>query len=358
MDFINEDSDAIIDPTSEETISDLACLPLVELASRLERPLSPDQDPVPVELATSNIPGPHDPYDYWNDEDDAWPALDLPSVSKPKSLQHPPIFDLASIRVIYFDIYGTLIDKEAGVYDALQPLLGRSTYNFNRREALSFYFESEMEMKRLNPEARYSQMLADTYEDVALRLGTTPETIAESAVFAQSIKDWPLIHGADWCLYQLTRIPSLSIVALTDVDHGCLEQTTAFSTIAPFLEVVFTWDACSAYKPDLTVFDAPLKYYDAMSVPRAHSCLVSSSLLGDLEPARDMGLPTVWMRYPGSLPGGMDKTEYACPVAAFDSLFVLAAQILDATGTPLVWEIPFKVWTPADFVVAQQFLTS
>ncbi|KAJ6553542.1 hypothetical protein DFH09DRAFT_1318929 [Mycena vulgaris] len=83
------------------------------------------------------------------------------------------MFNVASIRVIYFDTYGTLIEKEAGVYDALQPLLQRSTYNFSRRETLSF-FESEIEMKRRNPGVRYGQILANTYEDFALRHGMTP----------------------------------------------------------------------------------------------------------------------------------------------------------------------------------------
>ncbi|KAJ7621762.1 HAD-like domain-containing protein, partial [Mycena polygramma] len=245
-----------------------------------------------------------------------------------------------SIRVIYFEMYGTLIDKESGIFAALQPLLKRSPHNFDRQEALSFYYESEAEVKRRTPGIRYGQILADAYDDVALRLGMTPLDSMESSGFAQSIKHWPLLPAADWCLSSLKRIPSISLVATADVDHDCLTQSAAFAVLAPFFEAVFTWDECKAYKPDPAAFAAPLAHYDALGVPRAHSCLVSSSLFADLEPARELGLPALWMRVYGSLAAHMCTAADACPVEAVESLPGLAMGFLGATGTSVETFIP------------------
>ncbi|KAJ6617690.1 HAD-like domain-containing protein, partial [Mycena sp. CBHHK59/15] len=202
-------------------------------------------------------------------------------------------------QVLYFDVYGALIDNESGIFDALKPLLAQSPYRFNRWEALSFYFESEVEVKRRTPSAPYSQILADSYADMALRLGLSL-SVGESAVFAASSTNWPLLDGAVWCLQTLHPwIPAL--VGILDVDEDTARRSAAFAALAPYLAQIFTWDAGHAYKPDLAAFHAPLSYYDAHGVPRAHRCLVSNGLLRDLEPARELGLPAAWLRLPGSL---------------------------------------------------------
>ncbi|KAJ7361387.1 hypothetical protein DFH08DRAFT_951954 [Mycena albidolilacea] len=169
------------------------------------------------------------------------------------------------MKVIYFDIYGTLIDKEAGVFEALGSLLSHSAYQFDRNEAVSFYLESEL-------------------DDVALLLGIE-YTEPDSLLLAQSINDWPLVLHAVSCLATLRTIPGLSIAAIADADHDSLLRTPAFAALAPSFDTVFTWDACAAYKPDLAVFSNPLSYYDALGVPRQRTCLVSGSLFMDLEEA-------------------------------------------------------------------------
>jgi FMN phosphatase YigB (HAD superfamily) len=220
-------------------------------------------------------------------------------------------------------------------------LLDRSPYEFDRHEALSFYFESEMEMKRRTPGVPYAQILADSYGDVALRLGLTPHNrdAADALLFAQSVQDWPCMPHAEWLLYNLARSagPRLSIVAIADVDHDFLLRTPAFASLAPFFEAVFTWDACRAYKPDPGVFDAPLRYYDALGVGRAHSFLVSGSLLRDMEPAREVGVPAVWVQCRGSLAANMCTVEDACPAAVLGGLFELGVEFFGVVGAPVIF---------------------
>ncbi|KAJ6595020.1 HAD-like domain-containing protein, partial [Mycena vulgaris] len=206
-------------------------------------------------------------------------------------------------QVIYFDVHGTLIDSESGIFAALKPLLDQSPHRFDRREALTLYFESEIEVKQRIPATPYLQILVEAHGDMARRLGF-PATKAESSLFASSIFSWPLFEGAVECIELLKHWTSV-IVAISDVDHETLRKTSAFALLAPHFAEVFTWDATHTYRPHPSAFDAPLKYHDALGIPRDRRCLVSNSLFRDLEPARELGIPAIWIRYSQSLAGGL-----------------------------------------------------
>ncbi|KAJ7799981.1 hypothetical protein B0H14DRAFT_1698907 [Mycena olivaceomarginata] len=181
---------------------------------------------------------------------------------------------------------------ESGIFDALQPLLARSLHRLNRREALAFYFESEIAAKKRNPAAPYSEILAQAHAEMTIRLGL-PVVEDAASLFASSISTWPLYDGAVWCLQNLKpRICHL--VALSDATHDILCQSSSFSALAPYFSEVFTSDGSHAYRPDSAAFDLPLKYWhDALGIPRQQRCLVSNSLLRDLEPARQLGVPAI-----------------------------------------------------------------
>ncbi|KAJ6617678.1 HAD-like domain-containing protein [Mycena sp. CBHHK59/15] len=255
-------------------------------------------------------------------------------MSEKKVLPPPPAFEPHALQVLYFDIYGTLIDNESGIFDALEPLLALSPYRFDRREALTFYFESEVEAKRRTPSAPYSQILADAHDDMALRLGIALSD-GESTLFATSAATWPLHDGAVWCLQTLRQwLPAL--VGILDVDETTARHSTAFAALAPYLTQIFAWDAACGYKPDFPAFFGSLAHHDAHGVPRAHRCLVSNGLLRDLEPAREFGLPAVWLRFPGSLAGNAPNVEYAAPCGIFASYFDLVTAVLTGLGPPKV----------------------
>ncbi|KAJ7146576.1 HAD-like domain-containing protein [Mycena epipterygia] len=197
---------------------------------------------------------------------------------------------------MYFDIYGALIDSESGIFAALEPLLARCFRRFDRAEALSFYFESESEMKRRTPTARYPEILAQAHKDISMRLGLTSSN-KETSQFASSILHWPLFDGAVQCLQTLYhQIPTL--VALVDMDHDTFTQTASYPLISPYFAEMFTWDATHSYRPDLATFAAPFSYHDAGDVPRKRRCLVSGRLFRDLEVAYVASILGIWMWHP------------------------------------------------------------
>jgi hypothetical protein len=74
----------------------------------------------------------------------------------------------------------------SGIFDALQPLLARSLHQLNRREALAFYFESEIPVKKRNPVVPYSEILAQAHAEMTIRLGL-PVVEDAASLFASSI---------------------------------------------------------------------------------------------------------------------------------------------------------------------------
>ncbi|KAJ7155593.1 HAD-like domain-containing protein [Mycena filopes] len=253
-----------------------------------------------------------------------WRNIAFNRVAEPLSFPPPPTFDSANIQVTYFDLYGTLIDKETGVFNALKPLLHRSVHRFDRNEALSFYLETELEARKHAPAAPYTEILAATYNDIALRLGMEPAA-GESAAFAASLKHWPLTHDAEWCLATLRRFPSLALVAIADVDEEALHRTSAAAALLPYFHAVFTTSGPA-------VLEAPLAHYDALGVPRDRSCLVTSSILAGLEPARMLGLPTIWLRLQCSVMEKVVSVEGGWPEMVFASLSDLTVQFLPMEG--------------------------
>ncbi|KAJ7117238.1 HAD-like domain-containing protein [Mycena crocata] len=311
----------------------------------------PSLDPAPPNVAyADDFPAPD------SDEEDVsggdsgltWPEVELPRVSR---LALPPPVVLGRLpEVIYLDVYGTLIDRETGIFTALRGLFERSPYQFERPEALSFYFESEAETKKRQPDAPYSQILAYAYDDVVLRLGMRSEG-TDSSIFAQSIKDWPAIPAAEWCLSALRTIPSISLVAVVDVDRDSLELTTSYVSLAPHFNVVFTWDTCKAYKPAQAAVERVIKHFDALLVPRDHTCFVSNSLL-DMEPVRELGVPTVWVRYEESLAGNVYYMEDESPEVALEY-----AGLIEFTSSFLLLANPPQEadpWEELDFDVLDE----
>ena len=58
------------------------------------------------------------------------------------------MLDLAAFEVMTFDCYGTLIDWETGIWDALQPVIANHHIDIATDHALELYGELESEAER------------------------------------------------------------------------------------------------------------------------------------------------------------------------------------------------------------------
>ncbi len=78
---------------------------------------------------------------------------------------------LAEFKVLTFDCYGTLIDWESGMLDALAPLTTRLPRTLTRNEILEAHARYESSQQRQTPTKRYQELLATVYRRLAEEWG-------------------------------------------------------------------------------------------------------------------------------------------------------------------------------------------
>ena len=112
---------------------------------------------------------------------------------------------LTDYRVLTFDCYGTLIDWESGIRDALQPLImqdGRS--DGTRDAALLAFAQCESRHEREAPDLRYPDLLARVHRSIAERFGMeTSDALDEE--FGASVPLWPAFPDTADALRTLKR---------------------------------------------------------------------------------------------------------------------------------------------------------
>src|SRR5712692_9526300 len=94
-----------------------------------------------------------------------------------------------NFEVLTFDCYGTLIDWETGIWDALGPILANHRIVTTPDQALELFavFESQAESGEYR---EYKDVLRLVLEGIGARLGFIPTT-TELQHFCESVRDWP-----------------------------------------------------------------------------------------------------------------------------------------------------------------------
>ena len=191
-----------------------------------------------------------------------------------------------SFEVLTFDCYGTLIDWETGIWQALQPPLADHHIVITKDRALELFgaLESEIERGDYHP---YSTVLQMVLEGLGTRLGFAP-TQAELQRFSRSVQDWPAIPDSARALQALKTKYKLGILSNIDDD--------LFALSAPRLQTSFDWvitaQQARSYKPSLNNFNLA---FDRIGVPKPKILHVAQSLFHDIAPANTLGLSTVWV---------------------------------------------------------------
>lgn len=74
---------------------------------------------------------------------------------------------LRDFQALTFDVYGTLIDWETGIIEALRPLTTRLETQPSRDKVLEAHARHESAQQRVTPAARYCDLLAVVYRRLA-----------------------------------------------------------------------------------------------------------------------------------------------------------------------------------------------
>jgi len=194
------------------------------------------------------------------------------------------------IEALTFDCYGTLIDWEQGLVEALAPWLERTGGAVDRDLLLELYGAAESAEEHAHPGRLYTRILDGVIRRVGAELGRDVRD-EEAARFAASVPDWPAFDDTPAALAYLKQHFQLAI--LSNIDHASFAGSRA--RLGVNFDVVVTAEDVGAYKPEHAGFERLFAELARLGVERGSILHVAQSLYHDIEPANAIGLACVWV---------------------------------------------------------------
>ncbi len=221
---------------------------------------------------------------------------------------------LTDFKALTFDCYGTLIDWETGIWNALQPLLSSGRLTIAREEALSSFARFENEQQQVTPSLRYSTLLAVVHARLAKSWGVRTQADLHDR-FGASIPDWPAFPDSAEALAYLKR--HYRLVILSNVDRASF--ATSNKKLAVTFDAIYTAEDVGSYKPDPRNFAFLLEHLEAdLGVAKDQVLHTAQSLHHDHVPAERAGIARAWIdRRFGQTGGGATVTPEKRPHVDF-----------------------------------------
>jgi 2-haloalkanoic acid dehalogenase type II len=188
-----------------------------------------------------------------------------------------------SDRWATFDCYGTLVDWNRGVGDAL----GRLWPDADQAALLRCYHQVEP-VVQADGARPYREVLGMCTERVAAALELPYVTGAETAV-AQSLPDWPPFPEVPGALRNL-REDGWRLGVLSNTDPDLL--AASLTTLGVPVDLTVTVAEAASYKPAPGHWKA---FQARTSVPSDRHIHVSASLFHDIAPCAELGVLAVWI---------------------------------------------------------------
>jgi 2-haloacid dehalogenase len=239
-------------------------------------------------------------------------------------MQPSPI-DWATVEVLSFDCYGTLIDWESGILATLRSILGAAGAQAADDALLEAYARHEARLEG-GPYRPYRQVLT---EALAHAIGERGAVVPAStrAKIGGSVADWPAFPDSAAALVLLRKRFGLAVITNCDND--------LFDYSDERLGRPFTWritaQQVGSYKPARRNFEFALK---RIGLPPERIVHVAQSLYHDHVPAQAMGLRTVWVNRRHGRDGfGATPAAAARPDLVVPDMATLAAQAVRGAGT-------------------------
>ena len=187
-----------------------------------------------------------------------------------------------------FDCYGTLVDWNAGIREELEKLFGAERAD----ELLVRYHELEPEIQAARPGSSYREVLTVALERLAAETGLTlPEGDASS--LARALPSWPVFEDARPGLEE-ARSRGWRLAILSNTDRDLIDASMEALGV-PFETAVVAGEIGS-YKPAHKHWEV---FYEQTGADPAGHVHVAQSLFHDIEPATQLGIPSIWINRVG-----------------------------------------------------------
>lgn len=205
---------------------------------------------------------------------------------------------LIDFKVLTFDCYGTLIDWETGILQALTPLRKKDRARRPPDEILASFARHESAQEAETPGMVYSELLGLVHSRLAAEWGIAIGE-AEHRAFGASVGDWPAFADSAAALAYLKEFYKL--VILSNVDRASF--TASAQKLGVAFDAVYTAEEIGSYKPDLRNFRHMLDALKSAGFAEGDILHTAQSLYHDHAPANALGLHSAWIDRRGAAAG-------------------------------------------------------
>lgn len=203
-----------------------------------------------------------------------------------------PPFDIADIRALTFDCYGTLIDWETGLLAVLRPWADREGIGDLDDDALlRAYSGIEPVVQSEHPATPYPAILREVMRRLGARFGAVA-THEDGDALARSVGDWPAFADTPAALSRLKK--RFTLVIVSNVDRASFERSN--TRLGVEFDAIVTAEDVGGYKPSLAHFHRALEILNGAGIAGSQVLHVAESLYHDHVPAKSLGLATAWIK--------------------------------------------------------------
>jgi len=197
---------------------------------------------------------------------------------------------ISDFKVLAFDVYGTLIDWESGMVNALKPLTDQVSQNHSRDDILEAHAYYESTTQRWTPSKIYSDLLPVVYRRLAEEWGVAVSW-EQCQAYGLSVRQWPAFEDSMAALQYLKQ--HFKLVVLTNTDNQSFQGSNA--RLGVHFDGVYTAEDIGSYKPDDRNFDYMLEALARQGYGKSDILHTAESMFHDHAPANKHGLANCWI---------------------------------------------------------------
>lgn len=189
-------------------------------------------------------------------------------------------------HVVTFDCYGTLVDWNAGLGNALSKAAGAARPAVDGAARLLAAYHELEPVVEAESRRSYREILIETAQRAVRRCGWEM-SLEAAAYLPDSLPNWPLFPDTNAALERLYAA-GYRLGILSNVDDDLLAGTRRHFSV-PF-ELIVTAQRVGSYKPALGHFQTARRL-----IGDARWLHAAQSYFHDIVPARMLGIPVAWI---------------------------------------------------------------
>jgi len=190
-----------------------------------------------------------------------------------------------SYELISFDCYGTLIDWELGMKNALRELAEKKDISIDIEKVPGKYIKIELEVEK-ERYRKYSEILTISLKRFLKEVELKPE---EEKIFVNTLPKWPPFPETREVLRELKN-RGYKLAILSNIDEDMIKKS--IDLIGIEFDGVITAEQTRSYKPSHKHWERMLEIF---KIPKEKILHVAASYVHDIIPAHELGIKTAWI---------------------------------------------------------------